>query len=118
MTIATWPAGPMPILGDEKSVSYRTKAVQFGDGYKELSKSTFNNKIKSGTLTFRAVTTEVKDTYADFLDDRAGVEPFNMVLPGEEDPTTMLVTKYTATTIGGYLWDFVFSYEQYYPTSL
>jgi phage-related protein len=117
MTIATWPTGPLPVLGDEKNVSFRIKNAKFGDGYEERSLYGINPKIKKGNLLFRAITTEQKNIYSDFLDGRSGIYPFYMVLPGETTPTIILVSEYKLTTIGGFYWELSMSYEQFFPSS-
>jgi phage-related protein len=117
MTIATWPVGPLPVLGDEQTVSYRTKSAQFGDGFREISLSGINPKIKKGNLLFRAITTEQKKVYTDFLDARSGITPFYMTLPGDTVPTIILISEYKSTTIGGFYWELSMSYEQFFPSS-
>lgn len=62
------------------TVTFRNKSAKFGDGYEQRARDGINNRFESWPLTF--VGTEAKiAAIKNFLDERAGADPFYWTPP-------------------------------------
>lgn len=68
--------------GAVRNTELKTKAVQFGDGYEQITKTAINNVRQSWSVTKTAYRAEIDAIY-DFLVDHGGHTPFYLNIRGE-----------------------------------
>ena len=71
----------VPDKGFTKSSTPRVHRISFGDGYEQRAVNGINNLEEDYRLTFRNRTKEEIDDIIAFLDNKAGVTPFNFTIP-------------------------------------
>ncbi|WP_045860302.1 phage tail protein [Teredinibacter purpureus] len=65
----------VPRRGVNPSIEFRTRRVQFGDGYSQRTQDGLNARRTVWPLTFALPHADIASVVA-FLDEHAGVEPF------------------------------------------
>lgn len=94
MTTFTWMHDRSP-TGD---VSFRFKETEFGDGYNQRSPDGINSVVDKWPLAFTGEAAFI-NAISDFLDARAGVDPFNWTSPNGVSGR-YLASKYSRTNLG------------------
>lgn len=80
-----FPANALPPSpGTTKTKDDRKLKAEFGDGYSLRVLDGLNSDIELWSMVWNNLTRAEKNVICDFLDARAGVEPFMYTMPGDE----------------------------------
>jgi phage-related protein len=104
--VFTW----IPDNGATGEVQYRTRMVQFGDGYTQAVGDGINNKIQSWPLSFTKNKTESEAIMA-FLDNHHGSKSFQW-LPPLGTASLFKAIQITNTPLGGSMYRITATFEQ------
>lgn len=95
------------------AVKPRTLTAQYGDGYRQVCGDGINNLVQSWTLEFLGGEDEISDV-KDFLDARAGYDPFLWKPPFSDTALEWTAGNYTLTPQGGTVWKLSVTFTQFF----
>lgn len=96
--------------GASRTTELKTNAVQFGDGYEQVSSFGINNARVSWSVTKTAHKAEVDAIY-DFLIEHKGVTPFCVDIAGQTK-TYRTEGNINKAHVGGNVWQISFNLKQ------
>lgn len=91
----TWP----PLRAAAGESTFRVRAAQFGDGYRQLAADGINNRTQSWQLSFAGKEARIAPIKA-FLDARKGAERFHWTPPLEQAPRLFTAGGYSVQAQG------------------
>lgn len=91
--------------------TFRVRAAQFGDGYRQVAADGINNRVQSWQLTFNGRRQRIADIAA-FLDARAGHERFYWTPPLASTPRLFTAGAYSLQAEGGELFTLTVTFAE------
>lgn len=70
-----------PTIASMKTVEYRVKRVQFGNGYYQIAGDGINNNMEEWSVQWEALSATDKETIIAFLEARGGYDNFTWTAP-------------------------------------
>lgn len=73
-----------PNTSSDKGIEFRTREVDFGDGYSQRAGDGLNSEFRTFNFNWEGITSDQAQEIEDFIIEQAGYRAFKYTLPDEE----------------------------------